>query len=158
MKGSLTNEEVRDSLDRPNAVEREADMTGPLAGSLDTVSRRAQHVEVYDRPMCCPTGMCGPSIDPVLAQFAADLEWLRTQGVQVDRFNLTQQPSEFTRQADVVQQLQTAGVASLPIVRVNGRIVSQSVYPTREQLAAWSDIRLSPSDPLTVLQKPCCSS
>ena len=34
--------------------------------------------EVFDPAMCCPTGVCGPSVDPKLVQFAADLEWLKT--------------------------------------------------------------------------------
>jgi len=38
-------------------------------------------IEVYDPPMCCSTGVCGPAIDPVLPRFAADLEWLKGRGV-----------------------------------------------------------------------------
>jgi hypothetical protein len=33
-------------------------------------------VEVFDPPMCCSTGVCGPRVDPALATFAADLAWL----------------------------------------------------------------------------------
>jgi arsenite methyltransferase len=39
-------------------------------------------VQVYDKPMCCSTGICGPDVDPVLPQFAADLDWLKGQGHQ----------------------------------------------------------------------------
>ncbi len=45
-------------------------------------------VQVYDKPMCCSTGICGPQVDPVLPRFAADLDWLNTQGHEVERFNL----------------------------------------------------------------------
>ena len=40
------------------------------------------HIDVFDPPMCCSTGVCGPSVDPLLATFAADVEWLRTVTVQ----------------------------------------------------------------------------
>lgn len=40
-------------------------------------------VKIYDKPMCCSTGVCGPQVDPVLPRFAGDLEWLRSQGRQV---------------------------------------------------------------------------
>ena len=30
-------------------------------------------VEVFDPPMCCSTGVCGPSVDPALARFSSDL-------------------------------------------------------------------------------------
>ena len=43
-------------------------------------------LQVFDGPMCCSTGVCGPTVDPRLAHVAADLEWLTTQGVQVERF------------------------------------------------------------------------
>ena len=30
----------------------------------------------FDPAMCCSTGVCGVDVDPVLAQFAADLKWV----------------------------------------------------------------------------------
>ena len=36
------------------------------------------HIDVFDPPMCCSTGVCGPSVDPRLAAFAADVDWLRS--------------------------------------------------------------------------------
>ena len=38
-------------------------------------------LEVFDPAMCCSTGVCGVDVDPVLAQFSADLQWLAGQGV-----------------------------------------------------------------------------
>ena len=40
---------------------------------------------VYDPPMCCSTGVCGPAVDPVLPRVTADLDWLKRQGVEVER-------------------------------------------------------------------------
>jgi arsenite methyltransferase len=45
-------------------------------------------VEVFDPPMCCASGVCGADPAPQLARFAADLDWLRRQGVEVRRYNL----------------------------------------------------------------------
>ncbi len=52
-------------------------------------------IRVFDPPMCCSTGVCGPSVDPELVRFAADVDWLEKQGVKVERFNLAQQPGAF---------------------------------------------------------------
>ena len=41
-------------------------------------------VKVFDPAMCCSTGVCGPSVDPELARFAADLDWLAGEGVSVE--------------------------------------------------------------------------
>jgi len=34
---------------------------------------------VFDPAMCCSTGVCGPSVEPDLARFAADVDWLQKQ-------------------------------------------------------------------------------
>ncbi|MBP6774755.1 MAG: arsenic metallochaperone ArsD family protein, partial [Gemmatimonadaceae bacterium] len=33
-------------------------------------------VAVFDPALCCPTGVCGPGVDPALLQIARDLRWL----------------------------------------------------------------------------------
>lgn len=35
------------------------------------------NVQVFDKPMCCSTGICGPQVDQTLVYFASDLDWLR---------------------------------------------------------------------------------
>ena len=115
-------------------------------------------IQISDKPMCCSTGVCGPAIDPVLAQFASDLEWMRTQGVTIDRFNLGQQAQAFV-DSGVVNPLLTAhGVDCLPVVVVDGTVVTQGVYPSRQSLAAWAGIG-SLLSPLLVISGPgsCCS-
>jgi SAM-dependent methyltransferase len=94
-------------------------------------------IQVYDKPMCCSTGICGPQVDPVLPRFAADLDWLKSQGYQVERFNLAQQPMAFTQNTEVHRLLGTEGTDCLPLILVDGRVVSRSQYPTREVLAMW---------------------
>lgn len=94
-------------------------------------------VQVYDKPMCCSTGVCGPEVDPVLPKFAADLDWIKQQGNSVERYNLAQQPQAFIDNKAIHQLISTAGTDCLPVVVVDGEIVSQSVYPSREELASW---------------------
>ena len=101
-------------------------------------------VQIYDKPMCCSTGVCGPQVDPVLPRFAGDLEWLKSQGHQVERFNLAQQPQEFTANGQVQQLLESEGVDCLPLVIVDDRVVSRSEYPSRENLALWTGSTLKP--------------
>jgi arsenite methyltransferase len=105
-------------------------------------------LQVFDRPMCCSTGVCGPKVDPVLPRFAADLDWLKGQGVTVERYNLAQQPSAFIAHPDVQELLTRYGVKCLPIIRVNGRIVSKGAFPSREMLARWCGVELSQPLPL----------
>jgi hypothetical protein len=97
-------------------------------------------VRVFDPAMCCSSGVCGPSVDPQLARFSADLDWLKVQGVSVERFNLAQQPAAFAEDQSVRSTLETKGAAGLPVVKVNGEIKSSGVYPSRAELSSWAGI------------------
>ena len=96
-------------------------------------------VEIFDKPMCCSTGICGPEVDPVLPRFAADLDWLKSNGHVVERYNLAHQPGAFAGSSVVQKALATEGVACLPLIVVEGQVVSRTAYPSREQLAALAD-------------------
>jgi hypothetical protein len=93
-------------------------------------------IEIFDPPMCCSSGVCGPVVDPVLPRFAADLRWLRKQGVEVLRHNVATDPSAFVETEVVRSAMEAHGQSVLPMVVADGRIVSQGAYPTREVLAS----------------------
>ncbi len=93
-------------------------------------------VEVFDPAMCCSTGVCGPEVDPRLPQFAADLEWLASQGVQVVRHNLAQEPAAFVANATVRDLIGRWGSNCLPLVLHDHKILTRGRYPSRSQLAA----------------------
>lgn len=91
-------------------------------------------LEVFDPAMCCSTGVCGVDIDPILAQFAADLKWVEEQGVTVTRYNLGQEPQAFVANPSVVKEME-GGMDRLPILAIDGHIVSTGMYPSRQHLA-----------------------
>jgi AhpD family alkylhydroperoxidase len=100
----------------------------------------APTVEVFDPPMCCSTGVCGPSVDPTLSRFAADLDWLRQQGVKVDRHNLSQEPGKFAANPIVKKALEEKGTECLPLLLVGETVASSGTYPDREMLAQMAGI------------------
>jgi len=97
-------------------------------------------IEVYDPALCCSTGVCGTDVDLKLVQFASDAKWLKEQGGRIERFNLAQQPAAFANNPLVRSALAAQGDDCLPLVIVNGVIVMQGVYPTREQMARLADV------------------
>lgn len=97
-------------------------------------------LEVFDPAMCCSTGVCGPSPDPVLPAFAADLDWVRDQGVEVRRFNLSQEPGEFVQRPAVKDLLTSDGDDALPIVMLGDTVLSSGRYPSRDELARWAGV------------------
>ncbi len=101
-------------------------------------------VAVYDPPMCCSTGVCGPEVDPKLAQFAGDLDWLKAQGIEVRRFNLAQEPARFAENAAIKAILDRSGTDELPAIVVGDAVIASGRYPARNELAAMAGIKATP--------------
>jgi hypothetical protein len=103
-------------------------------------------VTVYDTPMCCSSGVCGPEIDPRLVQFSGDLDWLKRQGVEVRRFNLAQEPGRFVENAAVKALLDVPDGRGLPAVVIGDVVAASGRYPDRDELAALAGlVGVSPS-------------
>lgn len=112
-------------------------------------------IEVYDPPMCCSTGVCGPEPDEQLARFSADLAWLKGQSVEVRRYNLSQEPQAFTSQPEVLKIVNQTNGKGLPIVVLDGQIVAQGAYPSRQKLMELAG--LSQKDAVTLpTSGGCC--
>ena len=103
-------------------------------------------LEVFDPAMCCSTGVCGPEIDPRLPRFAADLEWLKSKGIEVVRYNLAQEPGAFVANESVRMARQSQGSNILPHIIRAGENVSRTAYPVRAQLAALVGLPI-PAEP-----------
>ena len=99
-------------------------------------------VDVFDPAMCCPTGVCGTSVDPAVLKFAGALAWLRRQGVAIERRNLAQEPEAFAVNPEVKRLLGERGEAALPVTLVDGRVIATGVYPSKEELAAATGVKL----------------
>lgn len=118
-------------------------------------------VEVFDPPLCCSTGVCGPSVDPALVRFAADLHWLANQRVAVERYNLAQQPQAFAANEVVKTALAQHANECLPLILLNGAVISRGRYPSRDELAQLTGVE--PDEPqqqtgakLPVINSRCC--
>lgn len=96
-----------------------------------------QHIQVYDPPMCCSTGICGTSIDPDLINFAAVLVQFTQRGAKVERYNLSQQALAFAQNPAVQELLKAEGTECLPLVYCDGVLRFKGSYPTQEQRREW---------------------
>ena len=110
-------------------------------------------IEIYDPAMCCSTGVCGPDVDDELADFANDVKWMKSQGVEVKRYNLGQEPEAFKMCVPVLTRLQKEGSDVLPIIMVNGEMVSEGGYPDRSTLMGWAGLNGS-RDEAAASEKP----
>ena len=94
-------------------------------------------IHVYDPPMCCSTGVCGPEVDPILAAFAGFLQQAKELGWSVERYNLTQQPIAFVENDIVKGALEKEGAEVLPLIFLDGDLVLKGSYPNEDQRSAW---------------------
>lgn len=94
-------------------------------------------LEVFDPAMCCPTGVCGPAVDPELTRIASALFLLEGKGISVQRYNLTSEPDAFVKNTKVNKLLNDKGVSVLPITILDGEVVKEGSYPANEQLSDW---------------------
>lgn len=109
-------------------------------------------VEIYDPAMCCSTGLCGPAIDPVLVRMNDALLTLKKQGVEVERFNLAQQPKAFIEDKKVGELLRKNGKKILPITLINGEVFLTAEYPSYEKLCEALGIEpLKQNKPISIM-------
>lgn len=111
-------------------------------------------IQIFDPALCCSTGVCGVDVDQALVTFAADMDWAKQNGAQVERFNLAQQPLVFAENLTVKTFLERSGQGALPLILMDGEVVLAGRYPTRTELARWAEIA-APSD--KEAQGGCCS-
>ena len=114
-------------------------------------------ITVYDPAMCCSTGICGAEVDQQLVTFAADLDWLKSQGMAVTRINLSQEPAKFAENDAVKSVLESKGVEGLPVVMTGGEVSSAGRYPDRAELAQFAGVALL-ADAATAAGAGCCSA
>jgi len=106
-------------------------------------------LEVYDPAMCCSTGVCGPDVDDEIVDFANDVKWMKSNGVDVKRYNLGQEPEAFKTNPQVLSRLKKEGTECLPLILVNGDVISEGGYPERSQLEKMLEINSSRKETTT---------
>jgi hypothetical protein len=91
-------------------------------------------LEIYEPPLCCPTGVCGPAPDPALATLQENILRWKKEGIAVERIAINQAPQRFMANPTVVDLLTREGQEVLPVALLDGVVVSKGKYPSHEQV------------------------
>lgn len=110
-----------------------------------------KHMEIFEQAMCCPTGLCGPSIDPELLRVSTVLDTLKQHSIDVGRYNLTSAPLKFVQTKAVTDFLQHHGPEDLPLILVDGAVQFAGRYPTNDEFASLIGFDRPSSKPLRPL-------
>lgn len=87
-------------------------------------------VELFDPPMCCPTGLCGPSLDQTLLDVTEMILALKAANVSVERYQMASHPGIFMSRAEVMRLVRERQMEALPITLVRGKVIKVGAYPT----------------------------
>ena len=111
-------------------------MSEPIAWIEPTqvVSANGARVEIFDPPMCCPTGVCGPTLDQALLDVNEMILSLKAAGVSVERYQMTSHPAAFLNNAEVMRLVREKQMAALPITAVRGQVIKVGDYPTLDEV------------------------
>lgn len=95
-------------------------------------------IEFFEPPMCCSTGLCGPTVDETLVRLNEDIGKLKQKfpGIIIERYMITQQPLKFRNNDEVYRLVKVNGSDILPITTVNGRVIKTHKYPFMDEIIA----------------------
>ncbi len=101
-----------------------------------TAADKTAVIELFDPPMCCPTGLCGPSLDQTLLNVSEMIMAVQAEGLTVERYQMTSHPHKFMNNNDVMRLVREQQMAALPITAVHGQVIKTGAYPTLAELQA----------------------
>ena len=87
-------------------------------------------LKIYDPAMCCPTGVCGTSVDTKLVQLSNFLNSLDKNMFEVKRFGLSTNPQEYVLNSEVSRLLNEEGVECLPLIFLDNELLFKNDYPS----------------------------
>ncbi len=107
----------------------------PLSDLTPSPSKSAD-IEIFDPPMCCPTGLCGPTIDQTLLDLNEMILKLQSEGVSIARYQMTSHPNAFLRNEEVMKMVREKQMEALPITVARGKVIKAGEYPTLTDIKA----------------------
>ena len=91
-------------------------------------------IKIFDPPLCCPTGICGPTVDQTLNDVNEMIAFLQKEGIQVERYQMTSHPHSFLNNTEVMKLVQEKQMAALPITVIYNQVIKTGSYPTIEEI------------------------
>ena len=107
----------------------------PLLNTLPTSIAPAD-VEFFDPPMCCPTGLCGPTLDQTLLDVNEMIMTLQRDNLRVERYQMSSNPNAFLGNAEVMKLVREQQMEALPIIVVRGKVIKVGAYPSADEVKA----------------------
>ena len=99
-------------------------------------------IEIFEKALCCETGVCGANVDPELLRITSVAAELKSKGISIERYNLSVRPEMFIKNALVSDYIKTKGIDNLPLTLVDGKIVKEKAYLSNKEIEKITGIKI----------------
>ena len=98
-------------------------------------------INIFDPPMCCSSGICGPTIDPALIQINETVNKLKKEypEVEITRHMFGRDVKAYQENPQILEYIKKQGTDKLPLAIANGEIIKVKGYPTYMELKKYLD-------------------
>lgn len=100
-------------------------------------------IEIYEKALCCETGVCGTSVNAELLRITSLVAELKAKGVIMERANLSTKPEQFIKNTLISGLIRERGVEILPLTLIDGKVVKEKEYPTNVEIETWTGVKLN---------------
>ncbi len=100
-----------------------------------------RELTIFEGPMCCSTGICGPEPDRELIDINEALKKLAEEykGLKITRASMSFNPQLFLQTKEIRDMVKEKGPEILPITMIDGKIVKKQKYPKYAELKKLLD-------------------
>jgi hypothetical protein len=91
---------------------------------------------IFEGPMCCSTGICGPEPDKELIELNESVKRLQREfrDLKITRASMSFNAQMFLETPEVLALIEKNGPGILPITMVNRKIVSKQKYMKHDEM------------------------
>ena len=95
-----------------------------------------KELTIFEGPICCPTGVCGPTTDSMMIEFNETLKKLGEayKGLKITRASMSFNVALFMQTPLIRELVKEKGVGILPVTVIDGKIVKEKGYPKYAEL------------------------
>lgn len=94
---------------------------------------------IFEGPMCCSTGICGPDPNKELIDINEALKKLGAEykDLKITRASMSFNVDLFFKTQEVRDLVKANGPSILPVTMIDGKIVKKQKYPVYAELVQW---------------------
>jgi hypothetical protein len=96
---------------------------------------------IFEGPMCCPTGVCGPNVDKNLIDITETLKKIANdyKDLKIIRGSMSFNVEMLLKTPVIRELVKANGPSILPVTLIDGNVVMKQKYPKYEELKELLD-------------------